>query len=302
MNKVNNELYFYENYFQSLNNLLTFKNLPQSTIFSGQAGLGKKTFLLHFFAFHLLNSSEKETYLKDFIIHDQGILKRLSNNEYPNFKIVEKREKNYSIQIDQIRELINFCSYEASFTSPRFILISNIEDLNSNATNSLLKLLEDPPKNTYFFLIRNSHAKIYETILSRCHKVNIKMNKKISDELLAKLLRDFSLTLSVTHSHFDTYDTPGMIVNKIIYIEENNLTDMSSVEIVKFCYEDYKKNKDLNALNYGNQIAKKLFLEKFNNNYSKYNKLYTLFEKRSKELKDFISNIDPTYEIVKRLD
>lgn len=302
MNKVNNGLYFYENYFQSLNNLLTFKNLPQSTIFSGQAGLGKKTFLLHFFAYHLLNSSEKESYLKDFIIHDQGILKRLSNNEYPNFKIVEKKEKNSFIQIDQIRELINFCSYEASFTSPRFILISNIEDLNSNATNSLLKLLEDPPKNTYFFLIRNSHAKIYETILSRCHKVNIKMNKKISDELLAKLLRDFSLTLSVTHSHFDTYDTPGMIVNKIIYIQENNLTDMSSVEIVKFCYEDYKKNKDLNALNYGNQIAKKLFLEKFNNNYSKYNKLYALFEKRSKELKDFNSNIDPTYEIVKRLD
>ena len=301
MNKVNNRLYFYENYFQSLNNLLTLKNLPQSTIFSGQDGLGKKTFLLHFFAFHLLNSSEKETYLKDFIIHDQGILKRLSNNEYPNFKIVEKKEKNSSIQIDQIRELINFCSYEASFTSPRFILISNIEDLNSNATNSLLKLLEDPPKNTYFFLIRNSHSKIYETILSRCHKINIKMNKKISDELLTKLLRDFSLTSSFTLGHFDTYDTPGMIVNKIIYIEENNLTDMSSVEIVKFCYEDYKKNKDLNALNYGNQIAKKLFLEKFNTNYSKYKKLYTIFEKRSKELIDFNSNIDPTYEIVKKL-
>ena len=130
MNKVNNRLYFYENYFQSLNNLLTFKNLPQSIIFSGQAGLGKKTFLLHFFAFHLLNSSKKETYLKEFTIHDQEILKRLSNNEYANFKIVKKKEKNSSIQIDQIRELINFCSYKASFSSPRFILILNIEDLN----------------------------------------------------------------------------------------------------------------------------------------------------------------------------
>ena len=301
MNKVNNRLYFYENYFQSLNNLLTFKNLPQSIIFSGQAGLGKKTFLLHFFAFHLLNSSEKETYLKDFTIHDREILKRLSNNEYVNFKIVEKKEKNSSIQIDQIRELINFCSYEASFWSPRFILILNIEDLNSNATNSLLKLLEEPPKNTYFFLIRNSHAKIYETILSRCHKINIKMNKKISDELLTKLLSDFNLSSSGTLDHFDAYDTPGMIIKKIIYIEENNLIDMSSAEIVKFCYEDYKKNKYLNALNFGNQIAKKLFLDNYNNNYSKYKKLYSLFEKRSKELKDFNSSVDQTYEIVKRL-
>ena len=301
MNKVNNNLYFYENYFQSLNNLLTSKNLPQSIIFSGQAGLGKKTFLLHFFAFHLLDGSKKEAYLKDFIIKDQEILKKLLNNEYPNFKIVEKKEKNTSIQIDQIRELINFCSYEASFSSPRFILISNIEDLNSNATNSLLKLLEEPPKNTFFFLIRNSHAKIYETILSRCHKINIKMNKKISDELLAKLLSDFNLSSSATLDHFDAYDTAGMIIKKIIYIQENNLVDMSSEEVVRFCYEDYKKNKDLNALNYGNQIAKKLFLDNYNNNYSKYKKLYSLFEKRSKELKDFNSSIDQTYEIVKRL-
>ena len=301
MNKVNNNLYFYEDYFQSINSLLASNSLPQSIIFSGQGGLGKKTFLLHFFAFFLLDSSEKEVYLKDFIIKDQEILKKILNNEFANFRIVEKKEKNSSIQIDQIRELIIFCSYEASFSSPRFILISNIEDLNSSATNSLLKLLEEPPKNTYFFLIRNSHAKIYETILSRCHKVNIKMNKKVSDELLTKLLSDFNLSSSITLDHFDAYDTPGMRIKKIIYIEENNLTDMTSVEIVKFCYEDYKKNKNLNALNYGNQIAKKLFLAKFNNNFLKYKKLYSLFEKRSKEFKDFNSSIDPTYEIVKRL-
>ena len=301
MNKINNNLYFYENYFKSLNNLLTFKNLPQSIIFSGQGGLGKKTFLLHFFAFCLLNSSEKKVYLKNFIVKDQVILKKLLNNEFPNFAVIEKKEKNSSIQIDQIRELIIFCSYEASFSSPRFVLISNIEDLNSSATNSLLKLLEEPPKNTYFFLIRNSHAKIFETILSRCHKINIKMNKKISDELLTKLLNDFNLSSSVALNHFDAYDTPGMIIKKIIYIVENNLTDMSSPEVVMFCYEDYKKNKNLNALNYGNQIVKKLFLDKYNNNYLKYKKLYSLFDKRSKELKNFNSSVDQTYEIVKRI-
>ena len=85
------------------------------------------------------------------------------------------------------------------------------------------------------------------------------MNKKISDELLTKLLSDFNLSSFYSLDHFDAYDTPGMIVKKIIYIEENNLTDLTSVEVVKFCYKDYKKNKNLNALNYGNQIVKKLF-------------------------------------------
>ena len=91
---------------------------------------------------------------------DLNIFKKLLNNELANFKIIEKRDKNSSIQVDQIREMISFCSYEASFFTPRFILISNIEDLNSSATNSLLKILEEPPKNTYFFLIKNSHSKI----------------------------------------------------------------------------------------------------------------------------------------------
>ena len=301
MNKVNNNLYFYENYFRLINNLLISKKLPQSIIFSGEDGLGKKTFLIHFFAFQLLEISKKEEYLKNYTIKDKNILKKLLNNEFVNFKILKKKEKNLSIQIDQVRELITFCSYEASFSSPRFVLISNIEDLNANSTNSLLKLLEEPPKNTYFFLIRNSHAKIYETISSRCYKVNIKMNKKISKELLKKILNDFDLSENVNFNHFDTYDTPGAIVKKIIYIRENNLTDMNSIEIVKFCYEDYKKNKNLNALDYGNQIVKNIFLTKYNNNYSKYKKLYSLFEKRSKELKIFNSNIDPTYEIVRRL-
>ena len=301
MNKVHNKLYFYEKHFESLNNLLTSKNLPQSIIFTGQDGLGKKTFLLHFFAFQLLNNSEKKKYIKDYIIKEQQIFDKLSNNEYVNFKIVEKKEKNSSIQIDQIRELIDFCSYRASLSSPRFILISNIEDLNSNATNSLLKLLEEPPTNTYFFLIKNSHSKIYETILSRCHKINIKINQQISDELLTKLLNDFNLPSSIILSHFDSYDTPGMVINKIIYIVKNNLIDMSSLEIVKFCYEDYKKNKDLNALNCGNQIIKKLFLDKFNIDYLKYNKMYLLFQKRFKELNNFNSSIDPFFEVIKGL-
>tara|TARA_B110000305_G_scaffold201447_1_gene229234 strand:- start:783 stop:1166 length:384 start_codon:yes stop_codon:yes gene_type:complete len=127
------------------------------------------------------------------------------------------------------------------------------------------------------------------------------MNKKISDELLKKLLYDFNLSSSFNFAHFDSYDTPGMMVKKIIYIEENNLTDISSLEIVKFCYEEYKKNKDFNALNYGNEMAKKLFLVKYNNNYSKYKKLYLLFVKRSKELNDFNSSIEPTYEVIQKL-
>jgi DNA polymerase-3 subunit delta' len=301
MNKINCNLYSYENHFQSINNLLISKNLPQSIIFSGEDGLGKKTFLLHFFAFCLLSDFGKKEYLKDFVIKDLNILKKLANNEFPNFKIIERDVKKSFIQINQIREVTSFCSYEASLKTPRFILISNIEDLNSNATNSLLKLLEEPPKNTYFFLIRNSHSKIYETILSRCHKVNIKIDKKTSSAILNKLLNDFNLSNFHSYSYFDSFDTPGSVVKKIIYIKKNELTNLNLIEIIKFFYEDYKKNKNFDALEYGNQLTKKIFFDKYQSNYRKYKKLYSLFEKRSKELISFNSNIDSTYEIIQKL-
>ena len=301
MNKINCNLYSYENHFQSINNLLISKNLPQSIIFSGEDGLGKKTFLLHFFAFCLLSDLGKKEYLKDFVIKDLNILKKLANNEFPNFKIIERDVKKSFIQINQIREVTSFCSYEASLKTPRFILISNIEDLNSNATNSLLKLLEEPPKNTYFFLIRNSHSKIYETILSRCHKVNIKIDKKTSRAILNKLLNDFNLSNFHSYSYFDSFDTPGSVVKKIIYIKKNELTNLNLIEIIKFFYEDYKKNKNFDALDYGNQLTKKIFFDKYQSNYRKYKKLYSLFEKRSKELISFNSNINSTYEIIQKL-
>ena len=49
----------------------------------------------------------------------------------------------------------------------RFILIDNIELLNLNSVNALLKVLEEPTKNTYFILI-NNNKKVLSTLSSRC--------------------------------------------------------------------------------------------------------------------------------------
>ena len=50
---------------------------------------------------------------------------------------------------------------------PRFVVIDDIETLNINCINSLLKLIEEPPKN-FFILINNLSNKLSDTIKSRC--------------------------------------------------------------------------------------------------------------------------------------
>ena len=129
----------------------------------------------------------------------------------------------------------------------------------------------------------------------------LKLTKKTSSAILNKLLNDFDLSNFHSYSYFDSFDTPGSVVKKIIYIKKNELTNLNLIEIIKFFYEDYKKNKNFDALDYGNQLTKKIFFDKYQSNYRKYKKLYSLFEKRSKELISFNSNINSTYEIIQKL-
>ncbi|GIS77171.1 MAG: hypothetical protein CM1200mP13_05300 [Candidatus Pelagibacterales bacterium] len=50
---------------------------------------------------------------------------------------------------------------------PRFTILDDVELLNINAANSLLKLIEEPSDNNYFILINSKRKKIIETIKSR---------------------------------------------------------------------------------------------------------------------------------------
>lgn len=75
-------------------------------------------------------------------------------------------EKNL-IKIEQSRAILDFLSFK-SLTPNRVIIIDEVESLNPQAANSLLKILEEPSEGTYFFLIALSGAHVLSTIRSRC--------------------------------------------------------------------------------------------------------------------------------------
>jgi DNA polymerase-3 subunit delta' len=76
-----------------------------------------------------------------------------------------------SIDINQIRNLILNLNKSSFNTKPRLVLIDNIELLNINSVNALLKIVEEPNENIYFILINNK--KILPTLKSRCLNYNI---------------------------------------------------------------------------------------------------------------------------------
>lgn len=81
---------------------------------------------------------------------------------------VETKKGRSTVPVDDIREMIRICSRHSFLGGCRVVIIENAEDLTVQAQNSLLKILEEPPEDTYFILTSCQPAKVLITIRSRC--------------------------------------------------------------------------------------------------------------------------------------
>jgi DNA polymerase-3 subunit delta' len=152
-----------------LTNIYINKSLPHSLIIHGVKGIGKLTF-----SFFLIKNIYSEIISNNKDHH----INLMYNNTHPNIKYLQKefddknnKFKNYII-IDQVRSLDNFI-YQSSFDNlPKFVIIDSADDLNLNAANALLKILEEPKYNTYFILITHQISSLLATLRSRCLKFN----------------------------------------------------------------------------------------------------------------------------------
>jgi len=91
-----------------------------------------------------------------------------------------------SITIDDIRELKRMTSFKSFSSEKRVIIISEADKMTEQASNSVLKLLEEPPKNVYLFLTTENIEMILPTIRSRCQllKFSIVDNELIKNALI----------------------------------------------------------------------------------------------------------------------
>lgn len=86
-------------------------------------------------------------------------------------RVVEGGKTKKSISVDQARELPEFFSKSPSQAGHRVAIIDAADDLNLNAANALLKVLEEPPERGVLFLVSHAPGKLLATIRSRCRRL-----------------------------------------------------------------------------------------------------------------------------------
>jgi len=98
----------------------------------------------------------------------------ISSNNHPDFHSIQLEEGKKNISISQILNLRN-AIYESSFLGKnKVISIPNIESMSRDASDSILKILEEPPKDTFFIMSSNFIHQIPSTIRSRSVEIEIK--------------------------------------------------------------------------------------------------------------------------------
>jgi DNA polymerase-3 subunit delta' len=277
-------LFEHKEVFNQLYKLSKNDTLPNKILLSGEKGIGKSTL-----AYHLINLvlSENEEHPYDFeknkINPDNKSYKLILNKSNPNFYLIDVLEEKKNIDINQIRELIINLNKSSFNNKKRFVLIDNIELLNLNSINALLKILEEPNENINFILI-NNNKRVLPTLKSRCLNFKVFLTKDQSIRIVNQLLKDDINTI-INNNLFDYYATPGKLLKLIKLSEEYDL-DLVNFDlntILKTIIKDkiYKKDKSIIEIIYSfielyfrNNISSKninllksyhYFLEKINN-------------------------------------
>jgi len=147
--------------------------------------------------------------------------------------------------------MINYTNKSTFNNMARFILIDNVENLNKNSVNALLKIIEEPNENVFFILINNSEKKILPTLKSRCLTFKISLtfyeSLNISNSILEKNVLEF-----VNYDLLSYYNSPGEIISLFNFANEKsiNLNDHTISSFIKLIIENnyYKKNKPIKNL------------------------------------------------------
>ncbi|MBI2465537.1 DNA polymerase III subunit gamma/tau [Candidatus Shapirobacteria bacterium] len=164
---------------KNLTNLLSAKEIPQALLFSGPKGAGK-TSAARIVA-RALNC--EKTKGVDPCGKCPSCLEILTGNSLDVVEIDAASNRG----IEEARSLKDRAYLSPARLKKKVFVIDEVHMMTRDAFNALLKLLEEPPKQTVFILCTTDEEKIPETVLSRLIKV--RFEKGGDDEMLKALLR-----------------------------------------------------------------------------------------------------------------
>jgi DNA polymerase-3 subunit delta' len=142
------------------------RSVPQSLLFDGPAGVGKRTTALALAS--AINCQQPDA--DGDACSRCSSCRRIARAQHPDVVVLVPNEKG-SITVDMAREVIAQASYRPFEARRRVVIVDDADLLQPQAQNALLKTLEEPPPSSMFVLVTSRPDALLETVRSRCPRV-----------------------------------------------------------------------------------------------------------------------------------
>ncbi len=154
-------------------------------LITGPANVGRRTLALKYAqAINALGTGETGSF--DPSSQDS---QRIENMQHPDLSVVVRKPEDRDIKIAGIRQLQQQLALSPYMSKFRYALLLNFEDANNNASNALLKTLEEPAEQVVMILTAQSPESLLPTIVSRCEHIRLRPVKTdiLAGELINRL-------------------------------------------------------------------------------------------------------------------
>ena len=270
--KKTSKLFGLKKDFDFISSLYLSKKLPRVTMISGNKGSGKSTLINHF----LFSIFDKNNYNREKNIFTESsiLYKQLQSDIFPNI-IYMNGSFFEKVKVEDIRNLKNKIYQSTILDKDRFIIFDDIELFNINSLNALLKTIEEPNKNNFFFLINNKSKKIVDTIKSRSLEIKIILNNRQRINISNNLLSFFKLkpVINLENSQL----TPGNFIKFNYIFEEFDINlENGFIENLSLLLNLYKKHKDILFINIAFFLTNLYFKDLNDNDFSNKERTYEI--------------------------
>jgi DNA polymerase-3 subunit delta' len=164
-----------------LRRLVEAGRLPHAILLSGPRGIGKATLAFRLARFLLAGPGDLpaemfgETGEGGLAIDaESGVFRRVASGGHADLLTVERaydprrRRLRSDIVIEDTRAIAGFFRLTAAEEGWRIVIVDGAEEMNRNAANALLKILEEPPRRGLLLLVSHSPGQLLPTVRSRC--------------------------------------------------------------------------------------------------------------------------------------
>ena len=171
--------------------------LPHAWLFSGPKGIGKATLAFRFARFLLKGEGDGGLFGEapsDLAVGPADpVFHRVASLGHGDFRVLERRADDRGrlrgvIPVDDVRRDTAFLRMTPEEAGWRVLVVDAADDLNPNAANALLKILEEPPDRAVLLLVTHAPASLLPTIRSRCCRLAL---APLPEAMLSALLEHY---------------------------------------------------------------------------------------------------------------